>query len=144
MEAKKALEMFSRGIDCSQVVFGEFAEDLGLDTLTAHQVAACFGGGMERGDTCGCVTGALMALGLKYGPQELGDTEGKAELSRIRAEFEERFAEEFGSIYCRELLGGSVADPREKAVIDAQGTILRRCPGFAEGACRILEDMLED
>ncbi len=33
----------------------------------ANKVSACFGGGMMHGDTCGAFTGAIMAVGLKYG-----------------------------------------------------------------------------
>jgi hypothetical protein len=32
---------------------------------------------MHRGDECGCVTGGLMALGMKYGFSEPNDTVGK-------------------------------------------------------------------
>ena len=59
---------FSEGYSCSQSVLAAFAPELGLDADAALRVSAAFGGGMGRtGGTCGAVTGALMALGLKYG-----------------------------------------------------------------------------
>lgn len=77
MTQDKALECFGGGLDCSQVVFGYGAELLGEDKEKAVKIAAAFGGGMWNGETCGCVTGALMALGLKYGHCKLGDEETK-------------------------------------------------------------------
>ncbi|MEI3339719.1 MAG: C-GCAxxG-C-C family protein [Eubacterium sp.] len=62
-----ACDCFANGIDCSQVVFGYAAEKLGFDADTARKIAAAFGGGMWHGETCGCVVGALMAIGLKCG-----------------------------------------------------------------------------
>jgi len=67
---EQALMGFGTGVDCSQAVFGEFAAQLGLDRDTALKIAAPFGGGMWHGETCGCVVGALMAIGLKYGQGE--------------------------------------------------------------------------
>ena len=61
---KEVLENFYRGIDCSQAVLYEFAKDLGLDKKIALKISSAFGGGMWRGETCGCVTGALMAIGV--------------------------------------------------------------------------------
>ena len=61
-----ALAQFDKGFACSQAVFSAYAEDLGLDQETALKIAGPFGGGTGRkAETCGAVTGALMALGLK-------------------------------------------------------------------------------
>lgn len=37
----------------------------------------CFGAGMCKGEVCGACTGALMALGLKYGQSEIEDLESR-------------------------------------------------------------------
>ena len=59
-----ASSRFSEGFNCSQSVLVAFAPELGLDADAALRVSAAFGGGMGRlGDTCGAVTGALMAAG---------------------------------------------------------------------------------
>jgi C_GCAxxG_C_C family probable redox protein len=60
-----ALQRFQQGYSCSQSVFSVLAEPLGIETGTAMRVAAGFGGGIARSaETCGCVTGAIMAIGL--------------------------------------------------------------------------------
>lgn len=61
-----ALDRFENGFNCSQSTFSVFAEELDLDLESALRVAGAFGGGIAgTGSTCGIVTGALMAIGLK-------------------------------------------------------------------------------
>ena len=65
-------------LNCSLAILSTYAEDLGLDREVALKAAAGFGGGMGRmAGTCGAVTGALMVLGLKHGPVEADDQQGK-------------------------------------------------------------------
>lgn len=71
MEKKEIAELFMKGIDCSQVVVGAFAEELGITTEEAYKMSAAFGGGMGLGETCGAVVGAMIVLGLKYGHCEV-------------------------------------------------------------------------
>lgn len=142
MTIDKAKECYSGGIDCSQVVFGETAERIGFDRETALKIAACFGGGMFRGETCGCVTGALMALGLKYGHSQPGDEETKGQLMEVAKEFTDAFSEENGSLLCRELLGYDVSDPDQLKEAIESGIMFELCPKLAVSACEILEDLI--
>ena len=64
---EKVLNMFDDGYDCSQIVLSNVSDKLGITKETALKAAAAFGGGMWHGETCGCVVGALIALGIKYG-----------------------------------------------------------------------------
>ena len=40
MEKKEIAELFMKGIDCSQVVVGAFAEELGITTEEAYKMSA--------------------------------------------------------------------------------------------------------
>lgn len=145
MTEEKALECFGGGLDCSQVVFGYGAEFLGEDKEKAMKIAAAFGGGMWNGETCGCVTGALMAIGLKYGHYKPGDEDAKNEMLAKRAEFEEEFkafAESGGSLICKEILGYDLSKEEELAKIMEEGLLTTKCPKLACHACEILEDLL--
>lgn len=140
-----AYRMFELGYDCGQTVFANFAEDLDLDEESALRIASAFGGGVAgSGSVCGCVTGALMALGLKYGFSEPNDTVGKNEMNAKGREFMAKFREKCGAVSCRELLGLDVSVPEEAAEISQKGLIPARCPSFVTAACEILEEMLED
>ena len=63
----EAVQLFKEGYMCSQAVFAVFATDFGISREDAFKIAACFGSGMRKGEVCGACTGALMALGLKFG-----------------------------------------------------------------------------
>ena len=139
-----AYRLFEQGFDCGQTVLSHFAEDLDLEEETALRLASAFGGGISgMGSACGCVTGGLMALGLKYGFDQPGDAIGKKEMNAKGAEYLRRFKERCGAVNCRELLGYDVSDPEQAAEVVAQGLIPARCPHFVTAACEILEEMLE-
>ena len=102
-KSDKAVELFKTGACCSQAVFCAFAEDFGMDADTAMKVSAGLGGGVGRmREVCGAVTGATLALGMKYGPD-------KAAVYPHVQELCARFKAECGSIVCRELLDGTGA-----------------------------------
>lgn len=142
MTEEKAMDLYIGGIDCSQVVFGYGAELMGFDKETAFKIAAAFGGGMFSGERCGCVTGALMALGLKYGHCEKGDQETKNQLLAKKAEFEEAFKAEHGSLICREILGYDLTKPEEMEKIMDENLLMSLCPVLAVTACDIIEELI--
>ncbi len=144
MDEKKALEMYSQGFSCSQTVLSAFADEIGMDYDTCLKAASAFGGGAGRKELCGCVTGALIALGLKYGFFSPGDEDGHANMDSVREEFLSRFEKEFGAIRCGDLLRGDLLPEDERRRLGSEGVLLRLCPGFIAGTCHILEDMLED
>lgn len=51
--------------NCCQSVLVAFADTLELDPAQANALGRHFGAGMKHGSTCGALTGALMALGLR-------------------------------------------------------------------------------
>jgi len=101
-----AMRLFKDGYNCSQAVFGAFADDLGLDFETAVKIASSFGGGMGRmREVCGAVSGMFMAAGLKCGYSSPTDFQSKTEHYKLIQDLAAEFRAENGSIICRELLG---------------------------------------
>ena len=133
---------FEQGFDCSQVVFASVCEELGMDQETALKVSAGFGGGMWCGEVCGCVTGALMALGLKYGHCSPGDNASKEIISAKAKEFESKFREKNKTIVCREILGYDIGKPDEFEKAISKGILQEKCPKLAVSACEILKEIL--
>lgn len=134
---------FMKGYDCSQVVLREFAKELGITEDEANKAAACFGGGMMMGEVCGVVTGALMAIGLKYGhshPEKV--MEQKEIMMAKSAAFREKFMERHGTVICRPLLGYDVSKPEELNAALESGRMLDYCPMLAEEAITILKEIL--
>ncbi|MBR0398656.1 MAG: C_GCAxxG_C_C family protein [Eubacterium sp.] len=104
--AEKAVALFKEGFNCSQSVFGAFAEDYNLDQDLAMRIAASFGGGMGRmREVCGAVSGMLLVAGLETGAAVGSDREKKAENYAEVQALAEYFRAQNGSIICRELLG---------------------------------------
>lgn len=142
MQKEKIKELFVQGIDCSQVVAGAFAEEVGSDEETMRKVSACFGGGMMCGETCGAVTGSLMVIGMKYGHSKEGDLEQKEIMMEKVDEFKTLFAEKRPSCLCKDLLGEDLSKDGVLEKVLEQGTLLSFCPGVVEDAIDVLEKIL--
>jgi C_GCAxxG_C_C family probable redox protein len=139
----QAVACFESGFSCSQAVFSSYAEELGLDKETALRISGAFGGGMAgMADTCGAVTGAVMAIGLKYGKTKLDDEEAKKKTYALVAEFVERFKARHSSIVCRELLGCDISTPEGKQSFEANKLKDAKCRKFVQDAAEILEEIL--
>ncbi len=142
MTAAKAAEMFTQGFHCSQVVLSHAAEELGLDPETALRLSGGFGAGLFPGEVCGCVSGAVMAIGLQYGHDRAYDTETSEELTEKVLGFQRRFREKNGGTVCRELVGFDFSRPGEIEKAKESGKFMTVCTKLAESACAILDDML--
>lgn len=133
--------LFDEGFDCSQIVLSEVAEKLGMSKEQALKVSSCFGIGMAQGSVCGAATGAMMAIGLRYGNSEPGQIAEKDLLFKKRDEFMARFNEMNGHVMCPDFLGRRV-DTLQDLMITRCSGIYDRCPSFCVNAVRILEDIL--
>ena len=138
----KARDLFLSGCSCSQAVFGAFADEFGIDQQTAFRLASSFGGGMGgMRETCGAVTGMLMAAGMKWGYSEVGDLAIKtAHYARVRSLIE-AFKAEHSTIVCRELLAHLGELKKDPSARTAEYYKVRPCVMFVETAARLLDEM---
>lgn len=143
MTKEEIKNLFMQGIDCSQVVTGAFADKMQLSEEQARKVAACFGGGMMCGETCGAVTGALMVIGMVYGHSRENDQEQKNIMAAKTAEFKQLFAGKYSSCMCRELLGHDISKPGELDKVMEEGLMFDFCPQLVEYTIEILEKVLQ-
>ena len=121
---EKAEQLLHQQYHCSQSLFGAFADDLGLDLKTAFKISTCFGGGMRQGGTCGCITAALLVLGMTLGFYDAQDRELEMYGNKKTEEFIRRFTERMeGCVNCRDILGKDISKPEEMAVIRKDGLI---------------------
>lgn len=139
-----AVSVFKEGFLCSQAILSVYGDRLGLDRETAMKLAAGFGGGMARsGQTCGAVTGALMAIGLAYGHVEVDAKVEKARTYQAVERFISAFKESHGTVNCNELLGHDLGDPEGYRNAKASGLFTSECPKFVVSAAKILERVLD-
>jgi len=123
---------FRQGYSCSQVVFSVLAERHGVETDLALRIAAGLGGGIARsGQTCGCVTGAILALGLEQ--QSVCVERNKSEKEKtydVCRMFMRGFAERHGSTRCRELLGCDIGTEEGMAEARRLNLFQLKCAEF--------------
>ena len=133
MELKQKL---LSGLNCGQCVFGAFADRFDYAEEEFYRIAAGFGGGMFRGDTCGAVTGGIMALGLAF-----GDDSDK--LHEKVHQFQKEFSNRFGTTICRELLGFDYSIPGEREKSIAAG-VKEKCAEYVPEAAEMVEKLLDE
>lgn len=142
----RAVELFNSGYNCAQATLCAFADRIDLDEKYLRLVASDFGGGMSgTRETCGAVTGMLMALGLIKGYDDVTDTEHKHRLYAEGRELIEDFTVEFGTTTCAELstkvAAGFKAEPHP--LVACRGNC-RACSAFVAYAAKLLEARIEE
>jgi C_GCAxxG_C_C family probable redox protein len=98
---------------------------------TAIKLTAGLGGGMGMGSVCGVVSGAFLAIGLKYGGVEPKARERTAKVSRT---FVERLKSRHTSVNCRELLGCDPNAAKGRKTINERNRRKTLCTALARDA----------
>lgn len=118
-------------INCSQTVLAYSLQVMGHDPKLVT-LANYFGGGIVgKGEACGAITGAAMALGVRDFSSGESGHEVVQETSEIMRQLQDAFVEQFGSPRCRDLTGFDLSTPEgfeEFMASDAKG----RCPVFVQ------------
>ena len=143
---KLAQDLFYQGYNCAQSVFCAFCDETGLDLDTAARLSSSFGGGLGRlRELCGAVSGAELALGMLRGYSDVEDPALKsAHYARVR-ELAARFAEQNGTMICRELLKDVKTSPGgEPERRTPEYYASRPCLRLVGEAAAILEAMLAE
>lgn len=141
---EKAKQYFAQKYHCSQSVLAAFADEVGLTEEQALKLGGCFGGGMCKGEVCGACTGALMALGMKYGQTDISDMESRNRSRALAIELLDTFRQENGSYICSELLKCNMATDEGRQQAAENGLFKRSCPEYVASAAVILERLLKD
>ncbi|RJP61171.1 MAG: C_GCAxxG_C_C family protein [Ignavibacteriales bacterium] len=143
-KSEKANECFISGFNCAQAVFSSFCEELGFEREPGLKISSSFGGGMAHlNETCGAVTGALMAIGLKYGRTNAEDTGTKEKNYDIVNQFANNFINKFGSLKCTELIGYNLSTDEGLEKAREENRFRTHCPLFVKEAASITEDLLK-
>lgn len=120
------------GYNCAQAVACALAPEIGADTEACYVLSEGFGGGMGgHTETCGAISGGIMALGqVSSGGTALSGTTKKRTYELTR-ELVERFGAKNGSTICCELKGAGY-----------EHGPLRSCPGCIEDAVKITAEII--
>ncbi len=144
VRAKKAMELFKQGYNCSQAVFLAFSDMYDMDEKAAARLSSSFGGGMGRlREVCGTVSGMFMVAGILFGYDSPENGPVKTEHYTRIQKLAEEFTKENGSIVCRELLGDMTG---KKSPVAEQRTTeyykKRPCVSLVGMAAAIMENYI--
>lgn len=89
---------------CAQSSFLALSEQFGLEDKEILKALTPLPGIAERGQTCGVVTGSLMAMGLVFGRDRIDDWQKYRDSLIPTGEFVEEFEKEMGSSLCRDIV----------------------------------------
>ena len=100
--AKVAL-FFGNGYHCAEAVTAAVLATTGEASSEAVAHATAFGGGFGRThrETCGALSGALIAIGHLHGRRQPGGAWDYA--AKLGAAIRQRFVDEFGTAHCQTL-----------------------------------------
>ena len=138
-KAETAKRLFLSGANCSQAVIGAFQPECGIDFDTAMRIASGFGGGMgHTKNTCGAITGAVMALSAIVGRENpaaketVGEriTELQQGIYPIVGKMVNEIKDEYGTLICSELsnpFGDFACKERKKNCM----TMIMHCANLA-------------
>ena len=141
---EQAIACFQEGWNCTQAVLSTYGPQFGLDRGNAIKIAGAFGSGMGMGETCGVVTGAPMAIGLKHAKLNVSSLFSKDKTEDIAREFVARFKARNETTECRELLGCDMSKFGGLKAANKEKHFKKRCPKFVQDAAEILEEILKD
>jgi C_GCAxxG_C_C family probable redox protein len=138
-----AVDYFNKGYNCSQAIFTAFSRDSGIPEETALRISCGFGAGCGRlGSTCGAVSGAYMAIGMKYGKVREDDNAAKEKTYEKVRKFSKQFISRNKSINCTELLGCHIGTPEGWEKATREGLVDKICPRMVREAAEILIDLI--
>jgi len=102
--AQSVKDLLLESGNCAQTCFAILCEEHNLEGSQILKALTPFPGIALRGETCGAVTGALMALGLVYGREDLTDRKGYLGSLPSARRFCAQFETENGSTACGAIL----------------------------------------
>ena len=138
---EQAVALFTGGMACSQAILATYGPLFGFDRDEAIRIARGFGGGMGRlSETCGAVTGAFMAISLKF---DGTDKQTKEDNYALMQEFARRFKSKHHSLNCTQLLDCDLGKPEDQAKFRELGRMQSHCICYVREAAQHLEDLLE-
>ncbi len=139
---KRAGQLIASGMHCSESVLMAIAEAKGIESPLIPRIATGFAGGLSgTKNTCGAVTGAIMALGIAFGRD---DAEAHSTpMYRKVQDFLTRFETEFSSINCFDLTQCDLGTKEGRQQFQEK-EVGRKCMGYTARAAAIVAELVND
>lgn len=140
---EQAVSYHHKGFNCAQAVLASYTDLTGLSEQASFDAVAGFGGGLQTGEICGAIAGAVLTLGF-LNPVDAQDPVGsKRRTGRLAREFQTRFRAKFGDLQCKTLLKSPIEANENTPTAQTLG-LTNRCDILIISAMEILEDMRQE
>ncbi|GAT64260.1 C-GCAxxG-C-C family protein [Paludibacter jiangxiensis] len=141
-----AIATFQSGYNCAQSVLSTFSINFSLERDSLLKLASPFGSGIAKTqETCGAVTGALMAIGLKYGKGTNGTEEDKLISYALAQKLMTEFSRIHGCTNCKKLLNDlDMNNESEMAKIKELNLFNTNCINYIQTAVKLTDEILEN
>ena len=134
---------------CAQGTLLALQEQFNIGNPQTLKAATAMPGIALRGETCGAVMGAIMALGLAFGREKPEDMQAVQRTNSAARKLCKRFEEEFSSCNCRDvqhhIFGRSfnLTDPADQKEF-VKANAIKKCRAPAGKAARIAGEIILD
>jgi C_GCAxxG_C_C family probable redox protein len=142
-KVETAVACFRQGYNCAQALFSAYADEDVVKCSAAMKIACGLGAGMGRmAETCGAVSGALLAIGSRFGMQDAEDTAAKEKTYELVRKFVAAFRQRHQSTVCHELLPCDISVEEGVAYYWEHDLLNTRCTALVRDAAEILEQLI--
>lgn len=140
-----SIQLFEDGFNCAQALFVPLALETNIDTELAFKIMSPFGGGLSHSNNiCGAVSGAIAAIGLKFGHYKSTNQEDKQKCRQIAQKFIAEFTAAHGSVNCTKLIGFNLNDDSQNNLAKEANVFKIICPKLVESASIIVKKLLDE
>lgn len=136
---------FMQGYNCAQAVAMAFDDLVKIDKDQIARMLSGFGAGFGRmREVCGTVSGFTFVLSALYGNDDPKNVKAKQEIYEKVQKLGKQFADENGSVVCRELLGLNIkgADSPTPEARTEKYYKKRPCAELVEYSATILDEYI--
>ena len=144
---QRVTQVMEKSHNCAQSAFYALSEQFGLGGDDVLKALTPLPGIAERGETCGAITGALMAMGMIYGRDRLDDWEKYRSSLVPTNTFCKKFESEMGTTSCCQIqeqaFGTSfnLMDPEQLRAFQRAGAT-SKCTNVVQKACRLAAEII--
>jgi C_GCAxxG_C_C family probable redox protein len=141
---EKAISYFKQSFNCSQAVFTAFRQEDAIDENAALRLSTVFGAGVACTGTglCGAVSGALMAISMKYGREDVSGVDAKLKTYEMAKKFMDDFKTAQGSCICEEIIKINIGTPENLKKAADMKIFETKCLDAVKTSADLLEKIL--
>jgi C_GCAxxG_C_C family probable redox protein len=134
---------------CSQGSFAVLNDQFELKADQTIPALMLFAGGIAgKGETCGAVSGSLLAIGFYFEPMNQKEIDKIGSSGKYGELFFDRFTKEFGSTRCKDVVKRQYgrhydfSDPEEKKLFAEESQKSGKCMDVVKKAVYIASDII--